>query len=139
MEDRFNEAYCESLRKYQVKTDLTVLFQVRHMSKEIGLGGLLKGEMLNPKEALPAILELLADKGKINEFCKIVTGKSELDIMTEEAGTVLWIVNDFFVGWWWSMPPSWRKWMIAKLYMLQEIGKIKLMGLIPTTSSAASE
>jgi hypothetical protein len=45
----------------------------------------------------------MADGAILNDFCRIVTKKPDHDFMSDEFGTVCWVLNDFFGALVWSM------------------------------------
>ena len=122
----FNEEYCEANRKHTINTKVKTLLALRPLFKQLGLEAILKNGEIDPKTALTGIINILAEKNLVNEFCRTVTGETEFDFEDCEIGEVAWVMHDFFVGYWWQMPPSFRQGIRKSLSALQELGKAML-------------
>ena len=136
----YNDMYSEEFRKYKVSTDFGTVLKLRPLLKQLGLDKLLSSGRVEPGELTGSIMKALAEANVINEFCQIVTQTDVDFIRTETFGTIAWVIDDFFVGLYWSMPPSWRARISQMIATLVEIGKAALNGgTIPTTGLTASE
>ena len=124
----YNETYNEGLRKYSPSTTMATLLRLRPLFKELGLDGLIKGDIAGA-DIGEAVVTALTEANKLNEFCRIISRTNDNFLGEEmEIGTVMWLVNDFFVGLWWSMPGAWRAKMQTAIDYLIEIGKAKIGG-----------
>ena len=125
---KYNDTYSEEFRKYKVSTDFGTVLKLRPLLKQIGLDKLLNSGKIEPGEITGGIMKALAEASVINEFCQIVTNTGVNFLQDEPFGTVAWIIDDFFAGLFWSMPPSWRARMKAMTAALVEIGKAAISG-----------
>lgn len=121
-----NDAYSEQYRKHTVNTKMSTLLAMRPLFKEIGLDSLLKSGEADTKALVSGVINALAEKNIINEFCQLATGERQVDFNEVNFGEVAWVINDFFVEYWWQMPPSWRESIKKVTGILQEMGKMLL-------------
>lgn len=139
---KYDNDYSESFRKYSVRTTMRVLLRLRVILKAVGLGELLNSGKLKSGELWAGVMRALEDGGVLNEFCQIVTGKEDHDFMDEDAGVIMWIMNDFFGALYWQMPQSWREQMARSVQDLVKVGQMAMMkaagGTIQTIGSKAS-
>ena len=122
---------------------MRVLLRLRVILKAVGLDAVLTTGKVQSKQLIAGIVAALEDGGVLNEFCQVVTGKEDHDFMDEEAGVVMWVMNDFFGALYWQMPQSWREGIAKSVQELVKVGQIAMMrgagGMIPTTGLTASE
>jgi len=85
----------EMNEEVRVKTDLRTLKSAWNLLKEMNIDGLLTGGSVN-LDVGQLITQLLIE-GKLNEFCRIVTG-SDADFEGWEIDAVLEVVARFFQG-----------------------------------------
>lgn len=139
----YNDEYSESFQKYSVNTSMKTLLRLRPIMKALGLGGLLSNGKIESDKIGAGLLAALEDRGLLNEFCQVISGKEGHDFMDEAPGTIMWLVHDFFVGLYWQMPPSWRGEIRASVASIVKLGQIalaeKLGGMTPQTGLTASD
>lgn len=139
----YGEEYSESFRKYVPKTNMRVLLRLRPVLKALGLNELLSSGKLEGEKIGAGLLAALEDKGLLNEFCQIIADKEGYDFLSEELGSIMWLVHDFFVGLYWQMPPSWRQSLKASIETIVKLGQAELAekigGMTQRTGLTASD
>lgn len=121
--EQYTDEYSEQFRKHAVSTKYKVCLELRHILKQIGLSNLLKNGDVDKTELIHGAITALSEANLVNEFCQIVTERKDVDYNECEFGEIAWIIHDFFVGYWWQMPPSWRAGLKKSIAVLQEMGK----------------